>query len=206
MSNIHHRHVKPTLIAAVVAGLLTASAVSANGANGDVFINGNQLTPQQIALLEQATGVALQPGHYLVQNGCVAHLESGNTQCAQQPAQAQYFDEDGDEFDQDIYEDDIEEYAYEAGAADYGYGANVYGNNGYGYDAYGNGGNLYNDGTYTYSYGNNGYSYQGSAAAGGYGYYNNDGSSFHRSSNYAGGYSVGQDSNGCIYTPNWSNC
>ncbi|MBT5230517.1 MAG: hypothetical protein HOM11_09610 [Methylococcales bacterium] len=31
-----------------------------------------------------------------------------------------------------------------------------------------------------------------------------DGSSFYRSN--AADYSVGKDANGCIYTPNWSNC
>ncbi|MCL4799632.1 MAG: hypothetical protein KJ025_08605 [Burkholderiales bacterium] len=29
---------------------------------------------------------------------------------------------------------------------------------------------------------------------------------FHRGSDAAGGYSVGGDGSGCIYTPNWSNC
>lgn len=52
----------------------------------------------------------------------------------------------------------------------------------------------------------NGYEYYGNGVNGGYGYQNNDGSWYHQNGGYSGGYSVGGDGSGCIYTPDWSNC
>ncbi|MCI0653615.1 MAG: hypothetical protein L0Y39_03945 [Methylococcaceae bacterium] len=50
------------------------------------------------------------------------------------------------------------------------------------------------------------YEYYGNGVNGGYGYRNNDGSWYHQNGDYSGGYSVGGDGSGCIYTPDWSNC
>ena len=193
-----------TILLGLAASLLANPAYSGNTPTTGIFINGSELTPQQVLILRQTAGLNLPPGHYLVQDGCVLHVESGLSNCAP-PAQAGMYGDDDEAYDDDVYEFDAGEYA--AGSP-YGGGGYSYGAQGYGYGAgvYGNGSNLYNDGTYTYSYGNDGYSYQG-GVGGGYGYNNqSDGSWFHRGSDYSGGYSVGSDSNGCIYTPNWSNC
>ncbi len=157
------RNSNVTVLFALAASLLFAPALFAAPAATGIFINGVELNPQQIAMLYQTTGVILPPGHYLVQGGCVSHLENGQTQCAAQPGQQ------GDS----AYDYSGEGYGSE-GYADYG-GANGSG-----------------DGTYSYG--------------GGYGYSNGDGTWFNRGSDYSGGYSVGGDSSGCIYTPNWSNC
>ena len=85
-------------------------------------------------------------------------------------------------------------------------GPGLYGTYNYGNEAYANGGDAYSYGNNAYGQGSQVYEY-GGGVGGGYGYSNSaDGSSFHRGSDYSGGYSVGTDSNGCIYTPNWSNC
>lgn len=123
----------------LIGGMLAGSAAFASHEGTGVYVNGVELMPQQIASIQQSLGQAPAPGHYLVQNGCVAHLESGQVVCPQ--------------------------------AAQGG-----------------------------------GYSY-GGGVGGGYGYNNGPGGSwFHRGSDYFGGYSVGGDGSGCIYTPNWSNC
>lgn len=119
--------------------MLAVPVAFANHTGTGVYVNGVELTAQQIALIQQSLGQKPAPGHYLVQNGCVAHLESGQVACPQ--------------------------------AAQGG-----------------------------------GYSY-GGGVGGGYGDNNGPGGSwFHRGSDYSGGYSVGGDGSGCIYTPNWSNC
>ncbi len=121
---------KRVALAGMIIGLLTVPAFAGTG----VYVNGVELTSQQIALVYRATGQVPMPGHYLIQNGCVAHLESGQVACAQtQP-----------------------------------------------------------------SYG---------GVGSGYGYHDGPGGSwFQRGSDYSGGYSVGGDGAGCIYTPDWSNC
>ena len=146
---------RTTTLTALAAGLLLSPVLLAGQATSGIFINGVELSPQQMAMLYQTMGISLPPGHYLVQGGCVAHLESGQTQCAPQAQQ-------------------------------YGEGLSQYG------------GEVYGDGSGNYSY--------GGGAGGGYGSGNDDGSWFQRGSDYSGGYSVGSDSNGCIYTPDWSNC
>jgi len=161
------RTTRITTLAAFAACLLFSQAPFAAPAATGIFVNGVELNPQQIAMLYQTTGVILPPGHYLVQGGCVSHLESGQTQCAPQPGQ-------------------------NAGGA-YGYSGN-----GYGSDGYADYGGADGSGGGTYSY--------GAGAGGGYGYSNGDGTWFNRGSDYSGGYSVGGDSNGCVYTPDWSNC
>lgn len=120
---------KSVALAGMIIGLLTVPAFAGTG----VYVNGVELSPQQIALVYQRTGQVPLPGHYLIQNACVVHLESGQVACAQ---------------------------------AQPGYGG----------------------------------------TGGGYG--DNDPGEpwFHRGSDYSGGYSVGGDGSGCIYTPNWSNC
>jgi hypothetical protein len=139
---------KKKVLCTLVASLLFATTAFAGSATSGIHVNGVELSAQQIAMLRQATGVSLPPGHYLVQNGCVSHLESGQVQCA--PPQPRY---------------------------------------GGGVDGYGGG---------SYGYG---------GGSGGYGYNNGSGGSwFQRGSDYSGGYSVGGDASGCIYTPDWSNC
>ncbi len=55
-----------------------------------------------------------------------------------------------------------------------------------------------------------GYGYGGRSSGGSgqaYGYNAGQGGAWHyRGSDASGGYSVGGDGSGCIYTPNWSNC
>ncbi len=123
----------------LIGGMLGGSAAFASHTGTRVYVNGVELTAQEIALIEQSLGEAPAPGHYLVQNGCVAHLQSGEVVCPQT-----------------------------AQGGGYSYGGGVGG--GYGYN--GGAGNPW----------------------------------FHRGSDYSGGYSVGGDGSGCIYTPNWSNC
>ena len=136
---LNMRGLKKVAWLGLITGMLVGPTAFANHGGTGVYVNGVELMPQQIALIQHSTGQTPAPGHYLVQNGCVAHLESGQVYC---PQTAQ----------------------------------------------------------------GGGYSYGGSAG-GGYGYNNGAGGSwFHRSSDYAGGYSVGGDGSGCIYTPNWSNC
>ncbi len=123
----------------LIGGMLGGSAAFANHGGTGVYANGVELTAQQIAVIQHSFGQAPAPGHYLMQNGCIAHLDSGQVVCPQ--------------------------------AAPGG-----------------------------------GYSY-GGGIGGGYGHNNGPGGSwFHRGSAYSGGYSVGGDGSGCIYTPNWSNC
>ena len=161
---------KVAALPAIIAGLLFAPTIVAGPAATGIYINGMELGPQQTEILRQTTGVSLPPGHYLVQNGCIAHLESGEVSCAAPPDQ------------------------YPGGNA-YGYAGDVYG---YGSEGYAAGGDVYD-------YGNNAYRYGGSAG-GGYGYDDGTGAWYHRGSDYSGGYSVGGDGSGCIYTPDWSNC
>lgn len=175
---------RTTALSVFTASLLFAPALFAASAPTGIFINGVELDQQQVALLYQSTGVSLLPGHYLVQGGCVSHLESGQTQCAPQPNE---YGDGAYEYSGDVYGDGSDGYAY--GGEAYEYGGETYG---YGGEAYSQGGESY--------------SYGGDAGGGGYGYTNGDGSWFHRGSDYSGGYSVGSDSNGCIYTPDWSNC
>ena len=163
---------KTPAILTFAAVLLFAPALAAGPANTGIYINGMELSPQQMEILRQTTGVSLPPGHYLVQNGCIAHLESGEVNCAA-PSDR-----------------------YPGGNAyDYGYGGDVYD---YGSDGFAAGGDVYD-------YGSNAYHYGGSAGSG-YGYDDGSGTWFQRGSDYSGGYSVGGDGSGCIYTPDWSNC
>jgi hypothetical protein len=129
-------------IAAFVAVTLFATAVYANPGTG-VFVNGMELSTQQVAALYRMTGEVPAAGHYLVWNGCIAHVESGQSTCSQPASQGGYE-----------------------------YGGRTSG-----------------------------------GLSGGYGYNGGQGGQwFHRGSDAAGGYSVGGDGSGCIYTPNWSNC
>jgi hypothetical protein len=164
-----------TLLTAFAASLLFAPALFAETAASGIFINGVELDQQQVAMLYQTTGVSLLPGHYLIQDGCVSHLESGQSQCA---PQANQYDDGANEYSGGVYGDGTDGYAYGGDAYDYGGGA-------------------YNQGGDSYEYG---------GAGGGYGYSNDDGGWFHRGGDYSGGYSVGSDNSGCIYTPDWSNC
>jgi hypothetical protein len=130
---------KILIIAAVIAVSLFATAAYANPPGTGVFVNGVELSQLQVAALYQMTGQIPARGHYLVANGCIAHLESGQVGCPQ--------------------------------------GAQ------------------------------RGYEYGGGAPGAGYGYYAGQGGAwFHRGSDASGGYSVGGDGNGCVYTPDWSNC
>lgn len=54
-------------------------------------------------------------------------------------------------------------------------------------------------------YGNS-FEYFGNGPGRGYGYQSSDGSWYHQSGTYSGGYSVRGDGSGCVYTPDWSNC
>jgi hypothetical protein len=131
------KSLKRRALLVLIGGMLAGSAAFAGTG---VYVNGVELDAQQVALAYQSTGQLPAPGHYLVQNGCVAHLESGQVYC---PQTAQ-------------------------GGGDYSYGGGI---------------------------------------GGGYGYTGGPGDPwFHRSSDYSGGYSVGGDGSGCIYTPDWSNC
>ena len=67
----------------VMTGMLAVPVAFANHTGTGVYVNGVELTAQQIALIQQSTGQVPVPGHYIVQNGCVAHLESGQVQCPQ---------------------------------------------------------------------------------------------------------------------------
>ena len=129
-------------IAAFIAVALFATAAYASPANTGVFVNGEELTQRQLVALYRTTGLVPLPGHYVVWNGCIAHLESGQVACPQ------------------------------AAQAGHEYGGRASG-----------------------------------GASGGYGYYGGRGGQwFHRGSDASGGYSVGGDGSGCIYTPDWSNC
>jgi len=129
-------------IAALIAVGLFATAAYANPSGTGVFVNGAELTRMQIAALYNMTGQVPARGHYLVWNGCIKHVESGQVACSQAARQG------------------------------YEYGGRTSGGLG-----------------------------------GGYGYNGGQGGQwFHRGSDAAGGYSVGGDGSGCIYTPNWSNC
>jgi hypothetical protein len=130
---------KILIIAAVIAVSFFATAAYANPPGTGVFINGVELSQMQVAALYRMTGQIPARGHYLVANGCFAHLESGQVGC---PRAVQ-----------------------------------------------------------------GGYEYGGRSPGAGYGYYGGQGGAwFHRGSEASGGYSVGGDGNGCVYTPNWSNC
>ena len=177
------RRTRTPALTAFAASLLFAPALFAASASTGIFINGVELDQQQVANLYLNTGVSLLPGHYLIEDGCVSHLESGQTQCAPQPDE---YADGAREYGGDVHGDDSEGYAYGGEAYDYGG------------ETYSYGGEVYNQGNETYGY--------GGGVGGGYGYSNGDGSWFHRGSDYSGGYSVGGDSNGCIYTPDWSNC
>jgi hypothetical protein len=102
-----------------------------------VYVNGVELNAQQLAMVYRATGQMPAPGHYVVQNGCVAHFESGQVVCRQAPQNGSYY-----------------------GGVGRGYG------------------------------------YSGGAGQ----------PWFYRGSDYSGGYSVGGDGSGCVYTADWSNC
>lgn len=135
---LHSRGWKKAVFVGLIGGTLAVGTAFAAGTG--VYVNGLELSPPQLTLIYQSTGQVPARGHYLVQNGCVAHLESGQVYCPQ---------------------------------------------------ATQNGG---------------GYSHNG-GVGGGYGYNGGPGEPwFHRGSDYSGGYSVGGDGSGCIYTPNWSNC
>ena len=197
---LNTRKMKATRLLGFIAALLLAPALSANSSTSGVYINGVEMTSQQIEMYQQTVGYSLPPGQYLVYNGCIAQLGSGQVYCPHR-AQGQVYS-DGD--DGQDYGNDVFSYGTEGDVDD----GDEYDNDvsSYGNDVYGDGSDLYSDGNYTYSYGNDGDSYQGDAGTG-YGYSNNsDGSWFHRGSDYSGGYSVGSDDSGCIYTPNWSNC
>ena len=126
-------------IAAVLAVSLFATAAFAESGGMGVFVNGVELTRLQVNALYQITGQVPAPGHYLVGNGCIAHVESGQMACPQAARQ--------------------------------------------------------------------GMEYGGGSPGAGYGYNGGAGGPwFHRGSQASGGYSVGGDGSGCIYTPNWSNC
>lgn len=125
-------------LAALIAVALFATAAYASPAGSGVFVNGEELTRRQLAALYRTTGLAPSPGHYIVWNGCIAHLESGQVGCPQ------------------------------AAQGGYEYGGRLSG-----------------------------------GASGGYG---QGGHWFHRGSDASGGYPVGGDGSGCIYTPDWSNC
>jgi hypothetical protein len=130
---------KILIIAAVIAVSFFATAAYANPPMTGVFVNGVELSQQQVVAFYRMTGRVPARGHYLVANGCIAHLESGQVAC---PRAAQ-----------------------------------------------------------------GGYVHGGRSPGAGYGYSGGQGGSwFHRGSEASGGYSVGGDGNGCIYTPNWSNC
>jgi len=64
----------------LIGGMLAGSAALAGTG---VYVNGVELNAQQVALVHQSTGQLPAPGHYLVLNGCVAHLESGQVYCPQ---------------------------------------------------------------------------------------------------------------------------
>jgi hypothetical protein len=202
-------HIKKAIaLIAIIAGLQHVPALAAGQPASGVYINGIEMTMQQIRMLEMGFGFTLPPGQYLAQNACILHLESEQVRCAQLPEIPGFpGGEAGPEYGNQVFGPDTEGYFAGGGVTNYGYNPGDYINDGYGYGAgvYGGGSNVYSDGTYGYSYGTDGYSYQG-GVDGGYGYNNSDGSWFHRNGDYSGGYSVGSDSNGCIYTPNWSNC
>jgi len=121
---------------------LLATAAYANPTGTGVFLNGAVLSRPQLVALYRLTGQVPARGHYLMGNGCIKHLESGQMACSQsaQPG-------------------------YEYGGRSSGGLSQRYGYNG-----------------------------------------GQGGAWFHRGSDASGGYSVGGDGSGCIYTPNWSNC
>jgi hypothetical protein len=130
---------------AFVAGLgvVLGAALPASANGTGVYVNGVELTLEQVSILYQSTGQIPAPGHYLFQDGCVAHVESGQVVCAVPPG------------------------APELGGADD----------------------------------------DGDGIGGGYAEDGGEGDPwFSRGSDYSGGYSVGGDGSGCIYTPDWSNC
>lgn len=131
-------------IPVLLAGLSITPTLASGAAAGGVYVNGAQLSPQQVEMLWQSTGVLLPPGHYVVQNGCVAHLESGQVQCARQAGQ--YSGGDA--------------YGYGGG---YAYGGDVYG---YGNEAYSYGGGA--GGGYGYNDGSGGWFHRGGDYSGGY--------------------------------------
>ena len=136
-----------TIAAFVVVSLLATSAY-ANPQSTGVFVNGSEMTRPQLVALYHSTGLTPARGHYIVWNGCIAHVESGQVACPQAAQTAQ------------------------APQGGYEYGGRTSG-----------------------------------GLSGGYGYNGGQGGqSFHRGSDASGGYSVGSDGTGCIYTPNWSNC
>ncbi len=133
---------KVLTIAALIAVSLLATAAYARSPGMGVYVNGVELSRQEVVALYRMTGQVPARGHYLVGNGCIKHLESGQVACSQQAGR------------------------------------------GYEYGGRSSGG-----------------------LSGGYGYNGGQGGQwFHRGSDAAGGYSVGGDGSGCIYTPNWSNC
>lgn len=126
-------------VAAFIAVALFATAAYANPTRTGVYVNGVELSTLQVAGVYRMTGQVPARGHYLVWNGCIKHVESGQVACSQAPQR--------------------------------------------------------------------GYEYGGRSVGGGYGYNGGQGGQwFHRGSDASGGYSVGGDGSGCIYTPNWSNC
>lgn len=70
-------------IAALIAVSLLATAAYANPSGTGVFVNGAELTRPQLAAVYRTTGLMLAQGHYIVWNGCVAHVESGQVACPQ---------------------------------------------------------------------------------------------------------------------------
>jgi len=121
-------------------GVVLGASLPASADGTGVYVNGVELTLEQVALIYQSTGQVPALGHYLFQNGCIAHVESGEIVCAGPPGAATGIEAAG------------------------------------GYDEDEGGGGGYGD------------------------------SWFERGSDYSGGYSVGGDGSGCIYTPDWSNC
>lgn len=74
------KSLKRRALLVLIGGMLAGSAAFAGTG---VYVNGVELNAQQVALVYQSTGQLPALGHYLVQNGCVAHLESGQVYCPQ---------------------------------------------------------------------------------------------------------------------------
>lgn len=70
-------------MAALIAVALLATAAYASPAGTGVFVNGVELSSLQVAALYRVTGQVPARGHYLVANGCIAHVESGQIACPQ---------------------------------------------------------------------------------------------------------------------------
>ena len=64
------------------SAMFLPTAALANHTGTGVYVNGVELTAQQIAYLYHSTGQIPQPGNYVVRNGCVTHLESGQVSCS----------------------------------------------------------------------------------------------------------------------------